>query len=198
MKTLEWQKYLEKQRRSHGKTLFTATELANVAGTSLHMINVELARLRKRNVVIRYARGIYGPPGGVTPEQLMLAVDSHAYLTSASALFRYGLITQVPALFTCFTDRRHNRARLRMTPLGKILFVCVKKPVYCPPKQQTVAPPEQTLFDYVYLMRRKGVDPLSTVTFRRLETLRKSVIARIGKRYPARVETQVSRIVKKH
>jgi len=195
MKTLTWQRYFDEQRRVHGKTLFTATELANVAGASLHALNVVAARLRKQGVLVRYARGLYGPPESVTPEQLARSVDSHAYLTSSWALFSYGLITQAPVLFTCFTDRRHNRARERDTPLGKLLFVCVRKPVYHPPERGVVAGPEQALFDYVYLMRRHGADPLSTATFRRVGTLRRSVMARIGRRYPDRVRRNVSQIL---
>jgi hypothetical protein len=195
MKLREWQGYLDEQRRLHGKVLFTATELSHFAGSPLHALNVELARLKERRVIVRYARGIYGPPRGVTAGQVMRAIDSRAYITSAAALSHHGLITQTPALYACFTDRRHNRSRLRMTPLGQFLFVCVKKPVYHPAEGQVIAPPEQALFDFVYLMRRKGVDPTSTVTFRRLETLRKSVMKHIGNRYPAAVRKHVLRII---
>ena len=62
MKANAWRKYLDEQRERHGKVLFTVTELANVAGVSRAALNVELARLREQEVIMRYAHGLYGPP----------------------------------------------------------------------------------------------------------------------------------------
>ena len=170
MQVLQWQQYLEGQL-TRGKKLFTVAELANIANTSHHILNVELERLTKRRVLTRYARGIYGVPDGVTPADLVRYLDAHAYLTSTYALFQSGTITQVPTTLTCFTDRRHNRSRERRTPLGRFVFVTVKKPIYAPPGDNLVAPGKQALYDFVYLMHRRGVNPRNVVTFRNLDKL---------------------------
>ncbi len=81
MKAREWQRVLETQRRDHAKTLFTATELANLAQTSLPSVNVQLSRLASQGVLTRYARGIYGLPSGVQPETLAHAIDPASYVT---------------------------------------------------------------------------------------------------------------------
>ena len=196
MKTWEWQKYMDEQRRIYGKKIFSVAEMANIARMSPDSLNVELARLTKRGVLLRYARGIYGLPEGLTASELLDSMDSHAYITSVSALFHHGMITQSPSSFVCFTDRRHNRSRERKTPVGRFIFVTVKKNIYSPPADKKIAPPEQSLCDFVYLMRRKGLDPQSIVTFRNLNRLRKSLLKRTLRRYPGTVQKHVSSILK--
>jgi len=131
MKTRDWQRYLDEQARRHGKHSFTLTELAHAAGTGRHSLGVELARLLKAGVIERHGWGLYGLPGTASSEQIVAWLDSHAYITGASALFRHGLITQMPAGITCFTDRRHNR-RSAETPAGRFDFVTVSRSVYQP------------------------------------------------------------------
>ena len=87
MKANAWRKFLEEQRDRHGKVLFTVTELANVAGTSRAALNVELTRLRNQEIIAKYAHGLYGLPGAVSPQVLVPAIDSHAYITGHYALY---------------------------------------------------------------------------------------------------------------
>ena len=132
------------------------TELANVAGVSRTALNVELARLRRQEIIAKYAHGLYGLPDAVSPQALVSAIDSHAYITGHYALYGYGLLTQVPVTITCFTDRRSLPARERATPVGRLVFVCVRSRVYFLPSAGAIAPPAQALCDYVYLSRRRG------------------------------------------
>jgi predicted transcriptional regulator of viral defense system len=125
MKTLEWQNFFTEQRALHGKVVFSVAELANAAQTTLHAVNTELGRLVRRGIIHRYAHGRYGPSQGVGPEAILSAVDPGAYITGFYALFRYHLVTQVPSEVTCFTHRRHNRKSDRITPAGKLRFICV-------------------------------------------------------------------------
>ena len=187
MKARDWRYALEEQRRAHGKTLFTVTELAHVGHVGRNALNVELARLRRQGIVVRYAHGLHGLPGAVSAEELLPALDSRAYMTGLHALHRHGLITQVPAVITCFTSRRSPRARVRSTPAGRFELICVRSKVYAPPAGGVLAGPEQALLDFVYLCRRRGVDAAAQGTFRRLERLRAGRIRALRKRYPATV-----------
>ena len=191
MKARSWQRYLDEQQREHGKTLFTVTELANVAGVSRGALNVELSRLRADGILVRYAQGLYGTPGTVAPDMLLHAMDRHAYLTGSYALHVHGLITQVPRRITCFTDRYSPRARVRDTPVGCFQFTCVRSRVYRPPPKSVLAPPEQALCDFVFLMRREGVAPEAVVTFRNLSMLRQRPFDDLLQRYPATVQRHV-------
>ena len=109
MKANAWREFLQQQRDQHGKVLFTVTELAHVAGVSRAALNVELARLRKQAILVKYAHGLYGLPGAVSVETLVSAIDPHAYITGHYALYLHNLVTQVPTTVTCFTDRRSPR-----------------------------------------------------------------------------------------
>ena len=191
MKAREWQKYLEEQRRLHGKVLFTVTELANVAATSRNALNVELSRLRRQGMIAKYAHGRYGLPNAITPETLLPAMDSRAYITGSYALHMHNLITQVPSRITCFTDRRSPRARERDTPVGRFVFIRVRSRVYASPPGGVVASPAQALCDFVYVTRRQGVSPEGLVTFRGLAEEGLPELDSILSRYPATVQRHV-------
>ena len=191
MKAREWRKYLEEQHQVHGKSLFTVTELAHVAHTSRSALNVELLRLRRQGLIVRYAHGQYGLPNLITPEVLLPAMDAHAYLTGSYALHLHNLITQAPTRITCFTDRRSPRAQERNTPVGRFAFVCVRSRVYAPPQSGVVATPAQALCDFVYMTRRQGVAPERLVTFRNLKGIATTDLNAILERYPLAVQRHV-------
>lgn len=175
--------------------LFTVTELANLARVSRNALNVELFRLCNRGIVMRYAQGLYGLPGAVGPEELLPAIDSHAYITGTFALLRHHLITQVPTVITCFTDRRSTRAWVRSTPVGRFELICIRNSIYHPPSAGPIVGPEQALCDFVYLCRREGVSPASQVTFRHLDQLRAARHRAIVTRYPSTVGLEVQRLI---
>jgi len=194
VKANAWRKYLEEQRERYGKVLFTLTELANVASASPAALNVELARLRRQEIIVRYAHGLYGMSGAVSPQVLVPALDSHAYITGHYALQVNQMVTQMPTAITCFTDRRSPRARERITPVGRVVFVCVRSSVYMPASETAIAPPAQALCDYVYLTRRRGAKPESLITFRNLARIRAEDLAPILARYPVSVQKDVERL----
>ena len=195
MKAGRWREFFEEQRRVHGKVIFTVTELANVALVGRSALNVELSRLRRGGIAVRYAHGLYGLHGAVRAEDLLPAIDPHAYLTGIYALHLHHLITQVPTAITCFTDRRSPRARIRSTPIGSFVFVCVRSRVYDPPSGGLLAGPEQALCDFVYLCLRDGVAPASQVTFRNLGVLRSGRLLHFAKRYPSTVGREAHRLL---
>jgi hypothetical protein len=195
MKARAWQKFLEEQHRLHGKSLFTVTELANVANTSRSALNVELTRLRRQGVITRYAHGQYGLPDVITAEALLPAMDGHAYITGGYALYGYNLITQAPVRITCFTDRRSPRAQERNTPAGRFVFICVRSRVYAPPCRGVVVSPAQALCDFVYQLRRQGVSPEGAVTFRNLSSLMTQDLDATLGRYPMSVQRHVRALV---
>ena len=195
MKSLEWQNFFAGQRAEHGKVVFSVAELANVAQTSLHAVNTELGRLVGRGIIHRYAHGRYGPSQGVGPEDILAGVDPGAYITGFYALFQRHLVTQALTEVTCFTHRRHNRKSDRLTPAGKLRFICVPASVYAKPPDQAIAPPEQALCDFAWLNLRDGIDPQSLVTFRNLDSLNRRRLDKTLRRYPEKVRATVGRIM---
>jgi hypothetical protein len=194
MKAEDWVRFLDEQRRTCAKSLFSVTELANVAGTSRNALNVELTRLRKRRIIEKYAHGKYGLPGAVTIEALVRSVDPRAYITGFYALHVHNLVTQVPTRVTCFTDRRSTRTSERRTPIGRLLFVHVKSSLYHWP-QSGMAPPEQALCDFVYLLLTKGIPPEGQATFCNFDGLQQETLSRLIDSYPAAVGNWVQKFV---
>lgn len=194
MKTREWQSLFAAQAKL-GKMVFTPTELANASGVPRRNLNVELTRLVKYGTVVRYAKGLYGPFGSIVPLELLLPhLDPHAYITGLYALMKQGAVTQVPVTITCFTSRRHFSRDIQ-TPAGRIEFVCVKQPIYRR-EERFLAGPELALCDFAYIALRRGQDPAGLATFRRLNSLRRSVLARIMKRYPGTVRRCITDLLK--
>jgi hypothetical protein len=118
---------------------------------------------------------------------LLPTLDTCAYITGLYALQRHNLVTQTVREITCFTMRRHNRSRVRNTPLGRMVFACVRRPIYAPPQEGFIVPPEQALCDFVYFTLRAKLRPESLVSFRRLETVDPSFLQSISERYPSTV-----------
>ena len=195
MKANAWRKFLEEQRDRHGKVLFTVTELANVAGTSRAALNVELTRLRRPGDHRRsMPHGLYGLPGAVSPQVLVPAIDSHAYITGHYALYR-----TPPG----DPDARHHHLLhgpaespgAGASHAGRAPGLCVRaERVYFPVSEGAIAPPAQALCDYVYLSRRQGTAPESLVTFRNLARVRDADFPRILARYPISVQEHVERL----
>jgi len=194
MKALEWIRFLEEQRTRYGKVLFRVAELANAAGRDSHALNVELSRLLKKGVLVRYANGLYGQPAAVNVEQLTVALDPGAYITGLYALHWHNLVTQVPVEITCFTNRGHSHSRKRKTPLGSVVFVHVSPKIYCKPQGGAIAGPEQGLCDFVYMARRRGLNPMTLVSFKNLHKIRARILSSVLRNYPASAVTSVKQI----
>ena len=195
MKALDWQNFFAEQRATHGKVVFSVSELANAAQTTLHVLNTELGRLVRRGLIARYAHGQYGLAQGVAPEDLVSQIDAGAYVTGFYALFRHHLVTQAPTGVTCFTERRHNRKTDRLTPAGKLRFIRVPSAIYAKPAQRTLVSGEQALCDFAWLNLREGIEPQSLVTFRNLASLNYRRLKQILRRYPGKVQDAVGRII---
>ena len=195
MKAIDWQQFLHEQRDRYGKVVFSPTELANASSQEWPALKGALSRLVAQGVIERYVEGRYGLPRAVAVEDLVRSLDPAAYVSGIYALYRHQLITQVPTEIHCFTDRRHNRSRVRASSLGRIVFVCVTGPVYAYPNQDIIAPPEQALCDYVYLCRKQGIDSSSVVTFRNLNRLDIEKLRAHLSRYPKTVSKEVVQIL---
>ncbi len=196
MKAIDWQQTLQEQRDKYRKVVFTPTELSNISCADPKSLNMSLLRLVKRGVIQQYTKGRYGMPGAVRIEDLVPSIDPSAYLTGMYALYRHQMITQVPSEISCFTNHRHNRSRVRVTPLGRIVFVCVTSSIYSYPVDTAVASPEQAISDFVHLCRKRGVSTTDIVTFRNLDRLNSHLLHACLKKHAATVKREMERILR--
>jgi len=190
MKMREWERTLSQLHNRSGKQFYRVAELANLAINHSKLRGIELARLVNAGLLIRYTHGIYGIPEATDVPQLAAVMDSHSYVTGEAALYHHGLMTQASTRKTCFTNRRHNRSRVRHTPLGIFTFCSVSSPVYTPPDKHEYAPPAQALHDFVFIMRQRGAEPESVATLRNLDMIEKAEMDTVAMRYPDTVRRQ--------
>ena len=194
MKAIDWQKTLQEQRDKYGKVVFTVTELSNISSLDAKSLKVSLSRLIDHGIIQRCTKGRYGMPGAVMIADMVSSIDPAAYITGMYALYQHQLITQVPTEISCFTNHRHNRSRVRVTALGRIVFVCVTSSIYSYPQGNVVVSPEQALSDFVYLCRKRGVCPSDIVTFRNLRRLDLDLLRKCLKKYPATVKCEMEKL----
>lgn len=116
--------------------------------------SVLLSRLAARGFVLRLARGRWCAGAQPNREQLaeQVAAPSPAYVSLQSALFRHGLIEQVPEVLYAVTLGRARRIR---TPSGTVSLHRIP-PVLFGGYETTdsgtkVATAEKALFDLLYL-----------------------------------------------
>ncbi len=195
MRMIEWSRKLEQQRREHGKTVFSVTELANISGLSPQSLNMALRRLIKHGVIERYSAGCYGLPGGAVAEDVVPALDNLAYITGMYVLYNQQIIAQKQREITCFTRRRHNRGRVRETVCGRIVFICVSTAVYAPPVNSATASLEQAFCDALYICRKRGVRINQLVTFRNLDRINIVSVNDMLSGYPVSVRRDAEEIL---
>jgi hypothetical protein len=194
MTGVQWIKLLERQSRESNKPIFTVTELTALCGLKRASLSVQLSRLTKAGVFFRYGHGLYGI-AEYAPEIVVGYLDSAAYCTGHYALFKYGFITQVPSVVTCFTNKHHGRSRIRTVGSFTYEFVMPSSAIYNPPEPDALASPEQAFCDFVFICRNRGITPASIVTLRKLATLNRQEIKRLLKNYPATVRSEALRIL---
>jgi hypothetical protein len=197
MKAIDWQKALQEQRDKYGKVVFTVTELSNLSSLNTKSLKVSLSRLVERGIIQYYTKGRYGMGGKVRIEDLVPSIDPSAYITGMYALYQHQLITQVPIEISCFTNHRHNRSRVRMTPLGRIVFICITGSVYSYPQGNVIVSPEQAVCDFVHLCRKRGVSPFDIVMFRNLHRLDSDLLQARLEQYPSTVKREMERFLQR-
>jgi hypothetical protein len=195
VKAIEWQQSLQRQRERHGKVVFTVTELVNVCGGRPASTRVAVQRLVTQGVLERYLDGRYGLPGVAAIEDLVPSIDPAAYITGMYALYRHQLVTQASREVRCFTNRRHNRSRVRNSSRGRIVFVCLAGSAYAYPADSVIASPEQALCDFVYDCRRRGLAFTDLVTFRNLDRLHRDDLEAHLARYPGTVARDITELL---
>ena len=128
--------------------------------------------------------------------------------TSPGSRNRLACLHYRPLCALCLPDgdpdaRRHyllyrpaqSPAQKRVTPVGRLVFVCVQSNVYLPVPEGAMAPPAQAICDYVYLSRRHGAEPEALVTFRNLARIQTTDLPPILARYPVSVQKHVERLL---
>lgn len=190
---------------------FETRDISALLGVSPANASVILSRLAGRGFVCRLARGRWSigeqPNRGLLAGQV--AAPSPAYVSLQSALFRHGIVDQVPDVVYAVTLGRARRVR---TPLGTVSLHRMPPALFGGFETEVdgnfMATAEKALFDIIYLSPTRsrlfsglpeidvpksfrwgeverwarGIAGRGRRTFveRRLETLRRGLSVRLG------------------
>jgi predicted transcriptional regulator of viral defense system len=137
-----------------GVSSFETRDISALLRVAPANASVLLSRLASRGFVRRVARGRWSIGPQHNREQLaeQVAAPSLAYISLQSALFRHGLIEQVPEVLYAVTLGRPRRVR---TPSGTVSLHRMPPALFggyeMADDGTKVATPEKALFDLLYL-----------------------------------------------
>lgn len=140
----------------------TISDLMNLTGKSYGAARVSAFRLVKEGILktIEGKRGIwFNTFGNQEPESIIPRLDIDAYITSESALYRYGLITFVPNKIVVGTPNKSGEIN---TPYGIIQLFHIPLKYKIDIHENTVtgikiSSREKAILDLIYLNQDKGL-----------------------------------------
>jgi predicted transcriptional regulator of viral defense system len=140
--------------RALGVPGFETRDVAALLGVSPANASVLLSRLARSGLARRVSRGLWAADDRTGTDRLVeqLAVPYPAYMSLQSALFKHGLIEQMPSMVYAVTPGRSRRVR---TPLGTVSFHRIPAALFegfaVDDDGVKVATAEKALFDLLYL-----------------------------------------------
>lgn len=153
MKLDEW---LDFFHRHAAQKIFHFQHFKLLTGLKTHSLRVALKRLAGRKIIQRIARGYYANPfNPPTLEEVSGEIYRPSYISLESALYRYGVLSQLPHTLTCVTTKLPRKFA---TPYGTIEYRQVKKQYFFGFEREGsygLACPEKAFVDFLYLNKRK-------------------------------------------
>ena len=96
-----------------GKGFYTVADLEKITGLKKNSLYVSLKRWVEMGLLERVAQGIYVPAGErVEMEKIAMELYPPCYVSFESALFKYGVLNQMPFTLTLATTRKTRRFRI--------------------------------------------------------------------------------------
>lgn len=185
--TYDWVELLRR-----GKSVYTFGELLRLSGLSPPSLRRALHRLRRRGLVLKLGRGFYAN-GLSSPslEEVAGFLYPPSYISSEYALFLHGVLDQAPYEVTCVTL---NKTKVFRTDLGEISYFHIKPELFFGYEVQDgliLAEPEKALLDFVYLARKRGLEPtLDELNWEHVRVDRLRFLLRF---YPKAVRSNIER-----
>lgn len=156
MKLEEWLAFF---RKYQGVKIFHFDHLQTLTDLDRHALRVALKRLSDRKVIQRICRGFYANPyNAPTLEEISSEVRRPSYVSLESALYRHGILSQMPQVLTCITLQLPREFR---TSFGRIQYRRIQKACFFGFRKEGdhfSAEPEKALVDFLYLNKRQDVE----------------------------------------
>ena len=191
MQTIEIQKKL----KQYNKEYFTFSDLEKILGQKKSVLKVTVSRLIKKEVLSPIKKGIYILPENWSKiETIISQIYFPSYLSFDSALANYGILNQIPYVFSYASPKLSKsfplgQHRIEIRKIKKELFFG-----YTLQKDLFIALPEKALLDQLYLVSfgkaKLDFDELN------LKELSKSKFLKFSKKFPLRTQKLAKKLSK--
>jgi hypothetical protein len=184
MKTRDWLDFFKKYSDTK---IFYIDHLKLLTNMSDHSLRIALVRLNNKKLVKRICRGFYANPFNLpTLEEASNQIYHPSYISLESALYSWGVLSQIPQVLTCVTTQL---PRTFNTSFGAIEYHQLKKGYFwgfINKRGYFIAEPEKALLDYLYLYKNKPTKPdLSELNFNNINRKKlKSYAKNLGIKLP--------------
>ena len=168
MKAQDWLNFFKK----HSDTkIFYINHLKLLTNMSGHSLRIALVRLNNKKLVKRICRGFYANPfNPPTLEEISNQIYHPSYISLESALYSWGILSQIPQILTCVTTQL---PRTFNTSFGTIEYHQIKKDYFwgfIDKHGYFIAEAEKALLDYLYLHKNKTAkSDLSELNFNNIK-----------------------------
>lgn len=168
MKLEDWLELFRRHREQrvlHFNHLKVLTDMKNPS------LRMALKRLTSRKVIPRICRGYYANPfNPPTLDEISAEIYKPSYISLESALYRHGILSQIPYQLTCVTSKLPRRFS---TSFGVIQYRQIKKGYFfgfVREKSYLIAEPEKAFVDFLYLNQNEDIKGmLSELNLRALD-----------------------------
>jgi len=155
MKTQDWLNFFKKH---NDIKIFYINHLKLFTNMDNHSLSVNLSRLNNKKIVKRICRGFYANPFNTpTLEEISNQIYQPSYISLESALYSWGILSQIPYVLTCVTTQL---PRTFNTSFGTIEYRQIKKGFFwgfINKQNYFIAEPEKALLDYLYLRKDRHI-----------------------------------------
>lgn len=179
--------------RQNTKEYYTVSDLLKILNLKRKSVYVILNRLVKSGILIRLKNGIYQK--NFSPLNIEKVVNQFyypSYLSFESALSKYGVISQIPYLYTFTTLRKTKKITLAGC---KVEYHKIKKDLYFGYKLIDgifIAEPEKAFLDLMYFVSYGKEKILEKINIKKLN---KKKVLLISKKFPERTQKLVKKFL---
>ena len=144
---------IQRKLKQYSKKYFTFSDLEKILEQKRSTLKVTISRLVKKEVLLPIRKGIYILPENWSQiEAIISQIYLPSYLSFDSALARYGILNQIPYVFSYASPNLSKsfplgQYRIEIRKIKKILFFG-----YTLQKDLFIALPEKALLDQLYLI----------------------------------------------
>lgn len=144
-----------------GRKFYKMADLIKLSGLPYPSCRVATHRLVKKGLLVKLGKELFGSAlVSFSPEEAICRASLPSYLSCEYVLSRYGIMDQMPHVYTAVTTRRSKK-----TMVGKadVSYEHLRKNLfwgYLAEGEAFIAEPEKAFLDWIYLRGKVDLDEI--------------------------------------